>query len=143
MSTQAIEDDAAPAASGRGTAVAAAASIFGWSLDLFDLFLLLYVAPVVGKLFFPAGEPMLSLAGAYISFSVALFVRPVGSAIFGAYADRNGRRKAMLVAIIGVGFSTAVFGLLPTVAQIRWTRAASSRPPTRSGPRPCPSAGAG
>ena len=120
MSTQAVEFEKPPAASGRGVAVAAAASIFGWGLDLFDLFLLLYVAPVVGKLFFPAGQPMLSLAGAYISFSVALLVRPIGSAIFGSYADRNGRRKAMLVAVIGVGISTAVFGLLPTVAQIGW-----------------------
>ena len=35
------------------------ASCFGWSLDLFDLFILLYVAPVVGKLFFPSDHPTL------------------------------------------------------------------------------------
>jgi len=28
------------------------ASCLGWALDLFDLFVLLYVAPVIGKLFF-------------------------------------------------------------------------------------------
>ncbi len=96
------------------------ASLFGWGLDLFDLFILLYVAPIVGRLFFPADAPMLSLAGAYASFAVTLLIRPLGSAIFGSYADRKGRRKAMMVAVTGVGIATAVFGLLPSVAQIGW-----------------------
>jgi MFS family permease len=103
--------------------LAAMASLFGWGLDLFDLFILLYVAPIVGKLFFPAEEPMLSLAGAYASFAVTLLIRPLGSALFGSYADRKGRRKAMMVAVTGVGISTAIFGLLPSVAQIGWTAA--------------------
>jgi MFS family permease len=49
---------------------------------------------------------------------VTLLMRPVGSAIFGHYADLHGRKGAMLVAIIGVGVSTAAFGLLPTIAQV-------------------------
>ncbi|WP_063110382.1 MFS transporter [Methylobacterium radiotolerans] len=105
---------------GRQTATAAMASLFGWGLDLFDLFILLYVAPVVGALFFPADKPMLSLAGAYASFAVTLLIRPLGSALFGSYADRFGRRRALMVAVTGVGLSTAVFGLLPTVGQIGW-----------------------
>src|SRR5690242_752842 len=100
------------------------ASLFGWGLDLFDLFILLYVAPVVGRLFFPADKPMLSLAGAYASFAVTLLVRPLGSAIFGSYADRRGRRRAMMVAVVGVGIATAIFGALPSVAQIGWTASA-------------------
>jgi MFS transporter, MHS family, proline/betaine transporter len=110
----------AAALSGRQTAIAAMASLFGWGLDLFDLFILLFVAPIVGKLFFPAGNPMLSLAGAYASFAVTLLIRPLGSAIFGSYADRKGRRNALMIAVIGVGVSTASFGLLPTVIQIGW-----------------------
>jgi MFS family permease len=98
---------------GRQTMLAAMAALFGWGLDLFDLFILLYVAPIVGKLFFPATEPMLSLAGAYASFGVT----------FGHFADVSGRRRAMMVAVTGVGVSTAVFGLLPSVAQIGWTAA--------------------
>ena len=105
---------------GRQTATAAMASLFGWGLDLFDLFILLYVAPVVGALFFPADKPMLSLAGAYASFAVTLLIRPLGSALFGSYADRFGRRRALMVAVTGVGLSTAVFGLLPTVGQSGW-----------------------
>jgi len=93
------------------------ASVLGWSLDLFDLFILLYVAPVVGALFFPSSIPTLSLAAVYASFAVTLLIRPVGSAVFGHYADVHGRKNAMLVAIVGVGISTAAFGLLPTIAQ--------------------------
>ena len=111
------------APTGRQTMLAAMAALFGWGLDLFDLFILLYVAPIVGRLFFPATEPMLSLAGAYASFAVTLLVRPVGSAIFGSYADRKGRKKAMMLAVVGVGISTAIFGLLPSVAQIGWSAA--------------------
>src|ERR1700690_1537691 len=93
------------------------ASLLGWSLDLFDLFILLYVGPVVGALFFPSSIPTLSLAAVYASFAVTLLMRPVGSAIFGHYADVHGRKNAMFVAIVGVGISTAAFGLLPTIAQ--------------------------
>jgi len=93
------------------------ASLFGWSLDLFDLFILLYVAPVVGALFFPSSQPTLSLAAVYGSFAVTLLMRPVGSAIFGHYADSHGRKGAMLLAVIGVGIATAAFGALPTIQQ--------------------------
>jgi MFS family permease len=102
---------------GRQMRNAILASVLGWSLDLFDLFILLYVAPVVGSLFFPSSVPTLSLAAVYASFAVTLLMRPVGSAIFGHYADVHGRKGAMLVAIVGVGISTAAFGLLPTIAQ--------------------------
>jgi MFS family permease len=94
------------------------ASVLGWSLDLFDLFILLYVAPVIGQVFFPTGNSLLSLAAVYASFAVTLIMRPVGSAIFGVYADKHGRKGAMIIAFIGVGCASAVFGLLPTVGQI-------------------------
>jgi MFS transporter, MHS family, proline/betaine transporter len=94
------------------------ASVLGWSLDLFDLFTLLYVAPVVGDLFFPSSQPTLSLAAVYASFAVTLLMRPVGSAVFGSYADRHGRKGAMVIAVIGVGVATAAFGVLPTVEMV-------------------------
>jgi MFS transporter, MHS family, proline/betaine transporter len=109
-------DTASPAAA-RKKRNAIIASVLGWSLDLFDLFILLYVAPVVGALFFPSSIPTLSLAAVYASFAVTLLMRPVGSAIFGHYADVHGRKNAMFVAIVGVGLSTAAFGVLPTIAQ--------------------------
>ncbi len=120
MSISVPADEAIAPLQGRQVVTAAAASIFAWGLDLFDLFILLYVAPTVGKLFFPVSEPMLSLAAAYASFAVTLLVRPIGAALIGAYADVKGRRQAMMVAVTGVGVFTAVFGLLPTVATIGW-----------------------
>lgn len=108
----------ANAASRKQMLAAVIASSLGWSLDLFDLFILLYVAPVIGPLFFPSKFPTLSLAAVYASFSVTLLMRPVGSALFGSYADRHGRKGSMIVAVIGVGISTALFGALPTIDQI-------------------------
>jgi len=110
------ELDLAPT-SKRQIITAAFASILGFALDLFDLYLLLYVAPVIGKLFFPSESPTLSLAAVYASFAVSLLMRPIGSALFGSYGDRNGRKAAMFVAFVGVGISTAAFGFLPTIPQ--------------------------
>ena len=104
--------------SNRHTLRAVVASTVGWSLDLYDLFILLFVAPIIGRLFFPSDNPMLSLAAVYASFGVTVLMRPLGSALFGSYADRKGRKAAMIASMIGVGVSTAAFGLLPTVAQI-------------------------
>jgi len=59
-----------------------------------------------------------ALAPVYASFAVTLLMRPVGSALFGNYADRRGRKGAMIIAVIGVGLATAAFGVLPTLAQI-------------------------
>lgn len=106
------------AQSPRKAFLAGLASTFGWALDLFDLFILLYVAPILGRLFFPSDQPTLSLAAVYASFAVALLVRPLGSALFGAYADRHGRRRALMLSMVGVGLSTAAFGLLPTIEQV-------------------------
>jgi MFS transporter, MHS family, proline/betaine transporter len=121
--SEVVQSVAEPKVSNKQMASATGASLLGWSFDLYDLFILLYVTPTIGKLFFPTTNPTLSLAAVYASFAVTLLMRPLGSAIFGAYADKHGRKNAMTVAIIGVGVSTAVFGLLPTVPQIGITAA--------------------
>ena len=118
MSVTAQESAAAPGVNTRQVMGAVVASCLGWALDLFDLFVLLYVAPVVGRLFFPSEHAMLSLAAVYASFAVTLLMRPLGAAWFGSYADRHGRKGAMILAVVGVGISTALFGVLPTVAQV-------------------------
>jgi MFS transporter, MHS family, proline/betaine transporter len=94
------------------------ASIVAWSFDLFDLFILLFVASTIGPLFFPSDVPTISLAATYASFAVTLLMRPLGSAIFGNYADRHGRKRAMIVAVTGVGVVTALMGAVPTIYQI-------------------------
>jgi MFS family permease len=92
--------------------------VVAWSFDLFDLFILLFVASTIGPLFFPSSSETLSLAATYASFAVTLFMRPVGSAIFGNYADKQGRKRAMVIAVFGVGIVTALMGAVPTLAQI-------------------------
>lgn len=94
------------------------ASTAGWSLDLFDLFLLLYVAPTLGNLFFPSSIPTLSLTGVYAAFATSAVVRPLGSVVFGGYADKHGRKSALFLAMGGVGVITALMGTLPTIKQI-------------------------
>jgi hypothetical protein len=122
------------ALSDRRAVIAIIASTVGFSLDMFDLFILLYVAPAVGKAFFPSDSPTLSVAAVYASFAVTLLMRPVGSTLFGNYADRRGRKGAMIIAVIGVGLATAAFGVLPTLAQIDASRR-SMPPESRACPR--------
>lgn len=93
------------------------ASLVAWSFDLFDLFILLFVASTIGPLLFPSEIETLSLAAVYASFAVTLLMRPIGSAFFGNYADRHGRKRAMIITVFGVGIATALMGAVPTVAQ--------------------------
>ncbi len=97
---------------------AAFASVAGWAFDLFDLFLLLYVAKAVGQQIFPAESETLSLALVFASFAVSIVMRPAGAAFFGELADRKGRKTIMVTVMAGVGLSTAVMGLVPTYASI-------------------------
>jgi len=96
---------------------AAFASVAGFSFDLFDLFVLLFVASTIGPLLFPSSQPTLSLAAVYGSFAVSLIMRPVGSFAFGPHADRIGRKRLMIITISGVGLATALMGAVPTYAQ--------------------------
>jgi len=97
---------------------AAFASVAGWAFDLFDLFLLLYVAGPVGRQIFPAHSETLSLAAVFASFAVSVIMRPAGAALFGELADRKGRKAIMVAVLAGVGLSTAAMGLVPTYAAI-------------------------
>lgn len=90
------------------------ASIAGFAFDLYDLFILLFVAATIGPLMFPAESATLSLAAVYASFAVSLFMRPLGSFVFGPYADKVGRRKVLVITVTGVGVSTAAMGAVPT-----------------------------
>lgn len=109
---------AQPQVTQRQVLTAGFASMLAWSFDLFDLFILLFVASTIGPLFFPSDVPTLTLAATYASFAVTLLMRPVGSAIFGSYADKNGRKRAMIVAVCGVGIVTALMGAVPTINQV-------------------------
>ncbi len=97
---------------------AVAFSCLGWAFDLFDLFILLYIAPSIARAYFGSGQSMLALTGVYLSFAVTLLMRPVGGALFGQYADNHGRKRAMVTTSIGVGVLTALMGAIPSTATI-------------------------
>ncbi|GHE76049.1 hypothetical protein GCM10017786_01170 [Amycolatopsis deserti] len=94
------------------------ASVAGWSFDLFDLFLLLYVAGPISKNIFPSTSPTLGIAAVFGSFAVTVVMRPAGAAIFGELADRKGRKAVMVLVMGGVGLTTAAMGLVPTHAAV-------------------------
>ena len=89
-------------------------SWFGWSLDGYDLVLMLFVISSVNQLFFPSNDPTLSLLAAFGTYTIALVMRPVGGAIFGNFGDKHGRKKAMIITILGFSTVTFLTGLLPT-----------------------------
>ena len=109
---------APPQVTQRQVLTAGFASVVAFSLDMFDLIILLYVASTIAPLFFASDQPTLSLAAAYASYAVTLIMRPAGSAIFGNFADRRGRKRAMIVSVTGVGVVTALMGAVPTIHQI-------------------------
>jgi len=93
-------------------------SFLGWSLDGYDIVLMLLVISSVSPIFFPSEDPIISLLGTYASYSVTLIMRPLGAAIFGIYGDKFGRKKSMIITILGFSIATFVTGLLPTYAMV-------------------------
>jgi len=93
-------------------------SFLGWSLDGYDIVLMLLVISSVSPIFFPSEDPIISLLGTYASYSITLIMRPLGAAIFGIYGDKFGRKKSMIITILGFSIATFVTGLLPTYAMV-------------------------
>lgn len=89
-------------------------SWFGWALDGYDLVLMLFVISSVSQLFFPTSDERLGLIATFATYAVTLVVRPLGGAVFGVFGDRVGRKRAMIITIIGFSFATFATGLLPT-----------------------------
>lgn len=117
MSTQIVTSSNLVTPTTKQVITASVSSVLGWGLDFFDLLLVLFVAPVIGKVLFPSDSQMLSIAAVYAGFGVTILFRPLGSIIFGHYADKHGRKKSMIIAVVGVGIITALMGALPTYAQ--------------------------
>jgi len=93
-------------------------SFLGWSLDGYDIVLMLLVVPSISQMFFPSENPVFSILATFASYIVTLIMRPLGSVIFGIYGDKFGRKKSMLITILGVSVATFSVGLLPTYAMV-------------------------
>jgi len=93
-------------------------SFLGWSLDGYDIVLMLLVVPSISQLFFPSKDPVFSILATFASYTVTLIMRPLGSVIFGIYGDKFGRKKSMIITILGFSIATFAVGLLPTYAVV-------------------------
>ncbi|MDE1829196.1 MAG: MFS transporter [Thaumarchaeota archaeon] len=75
---------------------------------------MLFVISSVSQLFFPTADPRLSLLATFATYAATLVVRPLGGALFGIFGDKVGRKRAMVITIIGFSVATFATGLLPT-----------------------------
>lgn len=95
------------------------ASLIGTTIEFFDFYIYATAAVLVfPKLFFPSADPTAATLQSLATFAIAFFARPVGSALFGHFGDRIGRKATLVAALMTMGVSTVVIGLLPTYAQI-------------------------
>lgn len=95
------------------------ASLIGTTIEFFDFYIFATAAVLVfPKLFFPAGDPASATLQSLAAFALAFFARPVGSALFGHFGDRIGRKATLVAALLTMGLSTVFIGLLPTYASI-------------------------
>ena len=95
------------------------ASMIGTSIEFFDFYIYATAAVLVfPKLFFPSIDPASATLASLATFAVAFFARPIGSAFFGHFGDRVGRKTTLVAALLTMGVSTVGIGLLPTYASI-------------------------
>ena len=95
------------------------ASLIGTTIEFFDFYIYATAAVLVfPALFFPAGDPVSARLQSLATFALAFFARPVGSAVFGHFGDRVGRKATLVAALLTMGGSTVLIGLLPTYASI-------------------------
>jgi len=95
------------------------ASMIGTTIEFFDFYIYATAAVLVfPRLFFAAGNPALATLQSLATFALAFFARPVGSALFGHFGDRIGRKATLVAALLTMGLSTILIGLLPIYASI-------------------------
>jgi len=95
------------------------ASLAGTAIEFFDFYIYATAAVLVfPKLFFPSSDATAATLQSLATFALAFFARPIGSAAFGHFGDRIGRKATLVAALLTMGISTVVIGLLPTYATI-------------------------
>jgi len=94
------------------------AALSGNTLEWFDLSVYAYFALTISKVFFPAADPAVSLFLAFATFGLSFLIRPLGAAVLGSYADREGRKKALTLSIMLMLIGTAMIAVMPSYAAI-------------------------
>ena len=91
------------------------ASLVGTTIEFFDFYIYATAAVLVfPRLFFPSADPATATLASLATFGIAFLARPIGSALFGHFGDRVGRKTTLVVALGTMGVSTVSIGLLPT-----------------------------
>ena len=91
------------------------ASLIGTTIEFFDFYIYGTAAVLVfPTLFFPASDPATATLASLATFGIAFVARPIGSALFGHFGDRVGRKTTLVAALLTMGLSTVFIGLLPT-----------------------------
>ncbi|MEC5331234.1 MFS transporter [Klebsiella oxytoca] len=90
------------------------ASLIGTAIEFFDFYIYATAAVIVfPHIFFPQGDPAAATLQSLATFAIAFIARPIGSAVFGHFGDRVGRKATLVASLLTMGISTVVIGLLP------------------------------
>ena len=115
-STQSVGEDAHLKSNIRKVALTALA---GTSIEWYDFFLYGAAAALVfPKVFFPEATPTMALILSFLTFAAGFVARPIGGIVFGHFGDRIGRKRTLVIALMLMGVSSTMIGLLPTYAMI-------------------------
>lgn len=95
------------------------ASLIGTAIEYFDFYIFGTAAVLVfPKLFFASSDPTIATLQSLATFGLAFVARPVGSALFGHFGDRIGRKATLVASLLTMGLSTVLIGLLPSYESI-------------------------
>jgi len=97
---------------------AIAAAVIGNALEFYDFTTYAFFAVMIGKAFFPTHDGWISLLLSVATFAVGFVTRPLGGIFIGAYADRAGRKPAMLLTIGLMAIGMLMIALTPSYATI-------------------------
>jgi len=94
-------------------------ALAGTSIEWYDFFLYGAAAALIfPTAFFGEATPSTALILSLLTFAAGFIARPIGGIIFGHFGDRVGRKKTLVMALILMGVSSTLIGLLPTYAMI-------------------------
>ncbi len=97
-------------------------SIFSGSvgnlIEWYDWYVYSAFALYFAKSFFPAGNSTAQLLNTAAVFAVGFLARPVGGWLMGLYADRHGRRSALLISVIMMCLGSLIIALCPSYQTI-------------------------
>ncbi|GKW25309.1 MFS transporter [Pectobacterium carotovorum subsp. carotovorum] len=95
------------------------ASLIGTAIEFFDFYIYATAAVLIfPHIFFPQGDPTAATLQSLATFAIAFVARPIGSAVFGHFGDRIGRKVTLVASLLTMGISTVLIGLLPTYETI-------------------------